>query len=501
MAETDYMIFTLLLCCAVVSPQDLGEYCEDELFKANCRGDEVIIIDKAIYGRMRTGRCVAWEGHMGCQADVQMSLDRVCSGRQSCEVQVSDILLDIQNPCQKDFRGYLEASYICVPVIPGTTGGCYSSTPVTVEAPSGYISSLVTKETQCGSIDTPWLIKAREGQKLNFTLYDFSLFNKRVAAGSERPLPENNICLVYAVLKETSHSETICGGRSRVSHVWLSTTNSLQLRMVGSRKQDADDGHFLLKYEAVGCYDPDPPKGGWMRRTSVRQAALGCAGSGTLWTLHCEGNNWKGDVGVCADALGSVTASPVLGKTNIPKGLSIVIVVGIALVVGLVILLVGLVCLRRIRGRAAAPRVVQPEVAVDPSKTITDIGYYGQNSENDYYRTWQMQQQQRACAGRTPSASLPPPPYRPLSTDSSFSVANSGRFAEHIYESPKFDRHPYEAAAGTDSGEGLPPGGKYFELESDAVHFGRRQSSRDVLNEPPVATHNSDASLLSPKLD
>ena len=34
------------------------EYCETEMFHAECEEDEVIIIQNARYGRMRFGRCV-----------------------------------------------------------------------------------------------------------------------------------------------------------------------------------------------------------------------------------------------------------------------------------------------------------------------------------------------------------------------------------------------------------------------------------------------------------
>ena len=36
----------------------VAEYCEDELFVAECQQDEVILIESALYGRMQLGRCV-----------------------------------------------------------------------------------------------------------------------------------------------------------------------------------------------------------------------------------------------------------------------------------------------------------------------------------------------------------------------------------------------------------------------------------------------------------
>jgi hypothetical protein len=37
----------------------------------------------------------------------------------------------------------------------------------------GYLASIVTEETGCGSMDTPWLIKAEPGQTIRIRLLDF----------------------------------------------------------------------------------------------------------------------------------------------------------------------------------------------------------------------------------------------------------------------------------------------------------------------------------------
>ena len=36
----------------------VAEYCEDEFFTAECKSDEVILVESALYGRMKLGRCV-----------------------------------------------------------------------------------------------------------------------------------------------------------------------------------------------------------------------------------------------------------------------------------------------------------------------------------------------------------------------------------------------------------------------------------------------------------
>ena len=40
---------------------------------------------------------------------------------------------------------------------------------------SGYLASIVTLDTGCGSRECPWLLNALEGQRINISIYDFGL--------------------------------------------------------------------------------------------------------------------------------------------------------------------------------------------------------------------------------------------------------------------------------------------------------------------------------------
>ncbi len=93
----------------------LGQYCEQGYFEASCSDGETVVIEQAIYGRMHTGRCVKYDIHIGCHSDVITQLDKFCSGRSFCSVLIADLLQEIRNPCPADVRGFLEASYVCVP--------------------------------------------------------------------------------------------------------------------------------------------------------------------------------------------------------------------------------------------------------------------------------------------------------------------------------------------------------------------------------------------------
>ena len=50
---------------------------------------------------------------------------------------------------------------------------CFSQT-VPVSGAEGYIASSTTEETQCGSVNAPYVIQVAETQRINITLMDFS---------------------------------------------------------------------------------------------------------------------------------------------------------------------------------------------------------------------------------------------------------------------------------------------------------------------------------------
>ena len=94
----------------------LREYCNLETFNASCpRINDVIIIHRARYGRMKLGRCVTRNlGYVGCEADVLQILDARCSGKRRCEISIPDAHLHATRACPDDTTSYLEVSYSCL---------------------------------------------------------------------------------------------------------------------------------------------------------------------------------------------------------------------------------------------------------------------------------------------------------------------------------------------------------------------------------------------------
>jgi len=93
---------------------DMKDYCQGDTFQARCSYDEVIEMQRALYGRMELGRCVELDmGYIGCNASVLDLADDRCSGRRMCDITVPDLTFESTKPCL-ELKSYLRASYTCI---------------------------------------------------------------------------------------------------------------------------------------------------------------------------------------------------------------------------------------------------------------------------------------------------------------------------------------------------------------------------------------------------
>ena len=92
------------------------EYCEYETFSPSCANSEVIFITEAVYGRMKTGKCIPDSyADLGCSTNVLTALSQQCSGRQSCSYRIHNLVLDHQGNCPPSaIRSYLEVMFSCL---------------------------------------------------------------------------------------------------------------------------------------------------------------------------------------------------------------------------------------------------------------------------------------------------------------------------------------------------------------------------------------------------
>ena len=106
--------------------EDVIEYClATDPFQARCLKNEIIVMNSAVYGRMKIGQCLQdhdslLQAHfndplfLGCSVDVLSMMDIKCSGLNQCEVHGTDIGLRQAKPCYASLMKYMEASYECV---------------------------------------------------------------------------------------------------------------------------------------------------------------------------------------------------------------------------------------------------------------------------------------------------------------------------------------------------------------------------------------------------
>jgi len=100
---------------AVDAAGEIHEYCHFETFRARCPHGDVILMQSAYYGRKSLGRCVRTNfGFIGCYTDVLQMMDRRCTGRTSCDVDVIEPNFDDIRPCNVELKSYLQANYICI---------------------------------------------------------------------------------------------------------------------------------------------------------------------------------------------------------------------------------------------------------------------------------------------------------------------------------------------------------------------------------------------------
>ncbi len=97
-----------------ISDPNIRDVCQYEYFSAACGEGHVVVMESAIYGRMRQGRCIKVDyGHIGCFSDVLAFMHSRCSGQRDCEFKPYDTELRQLAECPTDLSNYLEASFTC----------------------------------------------------------------------------------------------------------------------------------------------------------------------------------------------------------------------------------------------------------------------------------------------------------------------------------------------------------------------------------------------------
>ena len=119
---------------------------------------------------------------------------------------------------------------------------CAASENLEISAKVKYISSLVTKDSSCGFQNSPWILKARAGQRISLSLLDFSWDN---STGSVESVGCNKN-YGYILDIETNDITNICGGTRRERNLYTSSSSSVQIVF---NQQSLETSYFILSFK------------------------------------------------------------------------------------------------------------------------------------------------------------------------------------------------------------------------------------------------------------
>ena len=192
-------------------------------------------------------------------------------------------LLQVLYKQNKHIRSTLTINFTTFPV--DRQPPCGMTHVIRPDSQKGFISSTTIQHS---SPPCPWRLRGLPGQRLNLTLYDFS-----IQGGTAATSP--SLCKRYALLQSsTERRETpICGGLERIRSVYLSSGHQLDLRLF------SDGAHFLLHYEAVGCPRVAAPPNSHVQYNENTMVVI-CNNSNEKSYLTCKNNQWQGAMRNCS---------------------------------------------------------------------------------------------------------------------------------------------------------------------------------------------------------
>ena len=127
---------------------------------------------------------------------------------------------------------------------------CQQHRPIYVTNTTGYLASITSAETGCGTADAPWSIFASPGQRINVTLLDFTIDQATRADFNSHPRGPSRVCTVYATIRELDgrRSVTVCGGEQRQKTVYVSLESSVEIRIINSQPEIVN---FLIRFDGM----------------------------------------------------------------------------------------------------------------------------------------------------------------------------------------------------------------------------------------------------------
>ena len=78
-------------------------------------------------------------------------------------------------------------------------------------------------------------------------------FTGTVSDGPIRRQGHGSVCFVYAIIKEEAigSTMTLCAGDVRRKHVYTTSTNSVEIRIVTKKREGEEPSYFMIDYEGT----------------------------------------------------------------------------------------------------------------------------------------------------------------------------------------------------------------------------------------------------------
>nr|UCK81579.1 Gal-binding and CUB domains containing receptor 12 [Arenicola marina] len=351
-------IFFMVICILLAHVPTESKYhdvCiqEAEAVNLRCGPGQIIQVNSAKYGRMRTGRCIQRDIDIGCDTDILFLLDRWCSGKKDCHVVVPNKELVDANQCPNDMLMYLEYDADCVTVAEADGNKCRRERKYRASTNEGTLASLTVDQTGCGSNSSPWTIEGAPGQRVNISMLDFAYTPTSSGAKASTMTCEP---YGYIVERKLGINRTVCGGVARRSHVYMSASSAVEIYINVAGMRTASSS-FILNYAVIGCPDARPPDHAWYKRTADT-AEMGCEWSDLSWKMTCSGNRWIGSMGNCSVARSAEVAAK-KEDFKIHPVLSMGLIIGLAALILILVCVIGFgfYCMKNMfQGRQMAPQ-------------------------------------------------------------------------------------------------------------------------------------------------
>ena len=122
---------------------------------------------------------------------------------------------------------------------------CARSALVSVGPKPAYLATMISQRTNCGITEYPWILEAKQGQKVNLTLQYYNWHNE------EHDQSSCSVKLGYLFDLDAEDVVNICGSSSRIVHLHTSQGNQVHVLL---DRASLRESYFLIKYEGTSNF-------------------------------------------------------------------------------------------------------------------------------------------------------------------------------------------------------------------------------------------------------